>query len=128
MFKRNLFQKLKKEINSDLFLIITGARQVGKTTLLKQMHESLAQNRVPVFYINLEDPDYLNLLNEHPRNLFTLFPLPTDKKSFFLLDEIQYLDQPTNFLKFLFDKFSHQLKLIVTGSSAFYMDREFTDS
>lgn len=128
MFKRNLFQKLTKEINSDLYLIITGARQVGKTTLLKQMREFLTQNRIPVFYVNLEDPDYLNLLNEHPRNLLTLFPLPADKKSFFLLDEIQYLDQPTNFLKFLFDEFSHQIKLIVTGSSAFYMDRKFTDS
>ncbi len=35
MKKRNLFNNLISDYPSDLFVIITGARQVGKTTLLK---------------------------------------------------------------------------------------------
>ncbi|NIA30820.1 MAG: AAA family ATPase, partial [Actinobacteria bacterium] len=73
MFKRNLYQKLIKEIYSDFYLIVTGARQVGKTTLLKQVFDFLKENNHLVFFLNLENPDYLKLLNEHPRNIFRIY-------------------------------------------------------
>jgi len=50
VFKRNLYQKLK-EIYSDFYLIVTGARQVGKTTLLKQVLALLKENNHPVFLL-----------------------------------------------------------------------------
>ena len=108
--------------------IITGARQVGKTTILKQIENYLTEKGLPCFYINLEDPDYLHLLNDHPRNIFNLFSLPKNQKIYFLVDEVQYLDNPSNFLKYLYDEFSKRIKLIVSGSSAFYMDTKFKDS
>jgi hypothetical protein len=45
-----------------------------------------------------------------------------------LIDEIQYLEDPTHFLKLLYDEHATTLKLVVTGSSAFYIDQQFRDS
>jgi predicted AAA+ superfamily ATPase len=45
-----------------------------------------------------------------------------------LIDEIQYLADPTNFLKYNFDLHNEQVKIICTGSSAFYIDQNFKDS
>ena len=44
------------------------------------------------------------------------------------IDEIQYLANPTNFLKFIYDEYKDKIKLFVSGSSAFYIDSKFTDS
>ena len=43
-------------------------------------------------------------------------------------DEIQYLDDPSNFLKLLYDEHAGLLKIVATGSSAFYIDHQFRDS
>lgn len=128
MLKRNLYYKCLEHLNKREITIITGARQVGKTTILKQIKAYLIEKDLRAFYINLEDPDYLQLLNEHPKNIFNLFSIPQNQKLYFLIDEIQYLDRPTNFLKYLYDEFSGQIKLIVSGSSAFYVDIKFKDS
>ncbi len=45
-----------------------------------------------------------------------------------MIDEIQYLQSPANFLKYHYDLNRDKLKLIVTGSSAFYLDKNFDDS
>ncbi len=128
LFIRNIFYDCLKYLEKDVFLIITGARQVGKTTLLKQIYKHLKEKGQPVYFINLEDPDYLKLLNKHPRNIFNLYQYPEEKKSFILIDEIQYLNNPTNFLKYLYDEYADRMQLIVSGSSAFYLDVKFKDS
>jgi Predicted ATPase (AAA+ superfamily) len=63
-----------------------------------------------------------------PKNIFQVLPLDLKKKTFIFIDEIQYLKDPTNFLKYLDDQYQEKLKLIVSGSSAFYIDRRFKDS
>ena len=128
MLKRNLYYKCLDHIEKKEITIITGASQVGKTTILKQIETYLKGKSLPSFFINLEDPEYLQLLNEHPKNIFRLFSLPKNKRAYFLIDEIQYLDNPTNLLKYLYDEFSDRIKLIVSGSSAFYIDKKFKDS
>ncbi|RLD13639.1 hypothetical protein DRI50_06770 [candidate division KSB1 bacterium] len=128
MIKRKLFNQLIKDLKSEYFIIITGARQTGKTTLLKQLQKYLAEKNQAVYFINLEDPDYLTLLDEHPKNLLSFFPLPKNKKAIFLIDEIQYLQKPTTFLKYIYDEYRDRVKLFVSGSSAFYLDAKFKDS
>jgi uncharacterized protein len=84
------------------------------------------------YYFTLEEPQLLASFNNHPDNLFDytspLQDLADDHRLYVIIDEIQYLANPTNFLKLLFDKYAPKLKLIVTGSSAFYIDRNFKDS
>jgi hypothetical protein len=45
-----------------------------------------------------------------------------------LVDEIQYLNDPSNFLKHLYDEHSDEIKIVASGSSAFYIDNNFRDS
>jgi len=126
-FKRQLFESIKKYVYEQEYIVLIGARQVGKTTLLQQLAQLLKNDQQQVYQITLEDPSVLAELNKHPENLFS-FVQHSDTKIFVLIDEIQYLDNPSNFLKLLYDKYSTHLKLIVTGSSAFYIDSKFTDS
>jgi predicted AAA+ superfamily ATPase len=50
------------------------------------------------------------------------------KRAVALIDEIQYLDDPSNFLKLLYDEHADRIKIVATGSSAFYLDKKFSDS
>lgn len=109
-------------------LLFVGARQVGKTTILKQIRDELEDRGETTFWLNLEDPEYLAELNKTPRNLFKIFPIDTTKRAVIFIDEIQYLKDPTNVLKYLYDEHGEYLKLIVSGSSAFYINESFRDS
>ena len=126
--KRDITTQASKYLESDEILIFIGSRQSGKTTILKQLIEILDQKGLKSFWLNLEDPEYLNLLNENPKNLFKIFTIPPDQKSYIFIDEVQYLKNPSNFLKYLFDEHREQIKLIVSGSSSFYLDNKFKDS
>ncbi|NOY08498.1 MAG: ATP-binding protein [Spirochaetes bacterium] len=128
-YNRNVALKSIEYLKTDEILIFTGARQTGKTTILKHILDLLNRKNHKTLFINLEDMDYLGLLNESPKNLLRLTgPLPENQFYYILIDEIQYLENPTNFLKFLYDEYHGRLKIIVSGSSAFYIDKKFRDS
>jgi predicted AAA+ superfamily ATPase len=127
MKKRFLFSRVIERLRGDQrVIIITGPRQSGKTTLLKQLRDELKKDDVPTFFFNLEDMDYLTAFNQSPKNL--LKSIPGDKKAIVFLDEVQYLKNPANFLKYIYDEHRENIKLIVSGSSAFYIDEKFADS
>lgn len=128
MIRRKKHTMISNHISKREFTILIGARQIGKSTLLKQLFEELKQNGEAVFFLNLDRKDILEELNQNPENLLKICPLQSDKKIIVFIDEIQYLDDATNFLKLLFDEYSTQLKIVATGSSAFYIDRQFNDS
>jgi predicted AAA+ superfamily ATPase len=128
MIRRKKHTIISNHISKREFTILIGARQIGKSTLLKQLFEELKQNGEAVFFLNLDRKDILEELNQNPENLLKICPLQSDKKIIVFIDEIQYLDDATNFLKLLFDEYSTQLKIVATGSSAFYIDRQFNDS
>ena len=128
MVRRKKHTIISNHISKREFTILIGARQIGKSTLLKQLFEELKQNGEAVFFLNLDRKDILEELNQNPENLLKMCPLQSDKKIIVFIDEIQYLDDAMNFLKLLFDEYSTQLKIVATGSSAFYIDRQFNDS
>lgn len=127
LYPRNVFSKIKKILNREEFVILTGARQTGKTSLLIMLKNFLEKSGQAGHYFNLENPEYLELLNKHPYNIFELIPETKAKQNIFI-DEIQYLDNPSNFLKLLYDEKRQQVKIIASGSSAFYIDTKFKDS
>ncbi|MEN8121821.1 MAG: ATP-binding protein [Bacteroidota bacterium] len=128
IFKRHLFNDIYRHISQEETTIITGSRQVGKTTLLKNIKDNLERDGENAFYITLERVEVKKMLDKNPENIFSIIPPPGSNKTFIFIDEIQYLDNPTNFLKLLYDEYRNKLKLVVTGSSAFYIDRKFKDS
>jgi len=128
MFTRKLFHIVKEHLNRKEFSIIVGARQVGKTTILRQIEKFLQKSGESVYFISLEDFDVLQELNKHPENIFKFVSKQKSSRMYVLIDEIQYLDKPSNFLKLLYDKYADELKIVATGSSAFYIDKKFADS
>ncbi|WP_310559209.1 ATP-binding protein [Flavobacterium sp.] len=128
MIKRKKKTIIAEHLSKKEFTILIGARQIGKSTLLKQLYDDLHQKAEAVYFLNLDRKEILDELNESPENLFKLCPLQKDKKIIVFIDEIQYLDDATNFIKLLFDEYSNKLKIVATGSSAFYIDKQFNDS
>jgi len=129
MTKRLYFNKILEDINKPHISLLIGARQVGKTTLIRQLHNELKSNKKNVAFINLENKQFRMMLDETPENIFQLIP-PLERQSclYLFIDEVQYLKDPSNFLKHIFDDYREQIKLIITGSSSFYIDRKFKDS
>ncbi|MCG2701048.1 ATP-binding protein [Candidatus Parcubacteria bacterium] len=125
---RDLTVKIKKEIDNNEIALIIGPRQSGKTTILRQIEDFIQEKGNAVHFLNLEDYEYLSLLKKTPKNLFKIFPFDLKQKTYVLVDEVQYLDDPTNFLKYFYDEYKGKIKIIATGSSAFYIDRRFKDS
>ena len=125
---RDLTVKIKDYLPKDEILLIVGPRQAGKTTVLHQIESFLKKKNNISYFLNLEDPDYLSLLNESPKNLFRIFPIDIKKKTYLFIDEVQYLNDPSNFLKYFFDEYKGKIKIIASGSSAFYLDKKFKDS
>src|SRR6056297_2959556 len=128
IIKRDIIPVLKKHVFSSEITILSGSRQTGKTTVVKELQKELQSEGYHTFYLTLERTDMRKLLDEKPGNLFSIIPVSPEQKSYVFIDEIQYLENPTNFLKLLYDEYADEIKLIVTGSSAFYIDRKFRDS
>lgn len=127
MFKRILFQELVAHLSKKEFTIVTGARQTGKSTLLKQLEDHCKQNNLPVVFLNLENRSILSELSQSPVNILKYVP-ETEKRVIILIDEVQYLKDASNFLKLLYDDHAGRIKIVATGSSAFYIDDHFRDS
>lgn len=127
MNKRKLYSKLLEHLIRKEFTIITGARQTGKSTLLQELMKTCKDQAQPTIFINLENKAVLAELDANPFNLLPYLP-SQEKRNIVFLDEIQYLSDPSNFLKLLHDEYSDRIKIVATGSSAFYIDRKFNDS
>lgn len=130
LYPRKIVKKLKKWLSEKEIIILNGARQVGKTSILKLLKEELLKlgiSEKAIFYLNLEEMKILENLNENPENLLK-YIIKKDVKNYFFLDEIQYLDNPSNFLKHLYDKYADKIKIIATGSSSLELKAKFQDS
>ena len=68
------------------------------------------------------------LLDTHPYRLFDITHSDRDDQQVIFVDEVQYLKNPSNFLKLIYDMFNQNIKLVVSWSSSFYIDQKFKDS
>jgi uncharacterized protein len=127
MIRRKLFDKLLAHLEKKEFSILNGSRQTGKSTLLRQMETHCKEQNIPVVFLNLENKSILSELNENPLNVLGYIS-NINKRTIVFVDEVQYLDDPSNFLKLLFDDHVDKIKIIASGSSAFYLDDKFRDS
>jgi len=125
--ERNLFRPLAAHLDKKEFSILTGARQTGKSTLLHQLEARCKELSKPTAFLNLENRDILTILDDHPFNLLNYLP-DVEGRVIVFLDEAQYLKDPSNFLKLLYDEHAARVKIVATGSSAFYIDDHFKDS
>jgi hypothetical protein len=104
--------------------------------MIQAIYRELQNEKEQVSYVTFEDQDILSAINTHPEEIFSYSIRPEkslnnnkkNKTVFLFIDEIQYAADPSNFLKYLYDVYGENLKIIATGSSAFYIDDKFTDS
>ncbi len=133
--QRTIYVGILRHLQRKEFTIITGARQTGKTTILKQLFGHLQKEGKKVWFISFEKEDVLRKINKDPENIFQFTQRPKNplfekqkEPYYFLIDEVQYAANPSNFLKYLYDTYNPHLKIIATGSSSFYLDKKFKDS
>lgn len=130
LYKRRIFNQIEPYIGDDTIIVLHGARQVGKTHILFYLRDRLAALGEKVFYYDLEYPDLLGDLNKGPDAFVADLKgkrYIEGEKIYALIDEIQYLDNPSPFLKILADHYKN-IHLIVSGSSTFDIKSKFTDS
>lgn len=108
-FHRDIASTLTELSLSYAVIILTGPRQVGKTTVLKDI---AAADRG---YVTLDDLTERNLAKTDPRMFLELHPAPV------LIDEIQYAPELFSYLKIAVDNGAAPGSYWLTGSQAFRM-------
>ncbi|NQU35418.1 MAG: ATP-binding protein [Bacteroidetes bacterium] len=128
MYKRELFFTIKTQLEHKNAIVITGMRQVGKTTLMKHLANAWEGKQIwydfdnPLDYIMFENIDYKAIYE----NLRREVGANTNERFLVCIDEIQNFPEITNIIKYLIDHFS--LKFVVTGSSNYYLRNLFPES
>ena len=96
-------------------VLVTGARQVGKTTLLKRVTANMA-------YITLDDPIILQAAIEEGGTFFKNTPPPVFE------DEIQYAPNLLPYIKMIVDKEKKKGQFFLSGSQQFKMMKNVSES
>lgn len=106
-------------------ILVLGGRQVGKTTLVNNIHKKLEKDREKILYLNCDIEEDYNAINTTSISILErLLVLP--KIDVLLIDEAQRLDNPGLTLKIIHDNFP-KMKLLATGSSSFDLKNKLSD-
>lgn len=127
--KRDIFDKVTPYLGTNNVIVLHGARQTGKTYILYYLEDYLKKQKRQAIYIDLEDSRYLDILNAGPDQFLQFLSREgfSNREIYVLIDEIQYMDKPSPFIKLLADH--HQnIRLILSGSSSFSIKQKFSDS
>lgn len=109
--------------SSKKVILLLGARQVGKTVLLKDIRSRLEGEKKKILYLNCDISEEKNLVNTTSKLLLDILLTNVD---FLLLDEAQGLDNPGLTLKIIHDNFP-QVRVLATGSSSFDLKNKLSD-
>src|SRR4030065_2802689 len=119
LFPRKTVQKITGYLNTPEIILLIGARQVGKTSILYLLMDELRRKKVSdshIHYFDLEDLDTLQTFNLGAKEFIAYLSArgsDTKSKNYIFVDEIQYMDNTTNFLKIIADHYNN-FKLIVS--------------
>ena len=97
-------------------VLLTGARQVGKTTLLRHLSQGTRA------YVTLDDPLVLNLAKTDPALFMQRFAPPV------LIDEIQYATELLPYIKMAVDRAGEPGLFWLTGSQQFHLMKGVSES
>ena len=130
LYKRKIFDQIQPYVGNNTVIVLHGARQVGKTHILFYLRNRLTALGKKVFYYDLEYPEVLSDLNKGVEVFISDLAgkgYIEGEDVYALIDEIQYLDNPSSFLKIIADHYKN-IHLIVSGSSTFDIKSKFKDS
>ncbi len=119
MFSRILENTIREKLNTGKAIVVVGARQVGKTTLIKK----ILSNKDYLF-LDADDPTIRSLLSNP--NTEQIRAILADNKTIFL-DEAQRIDGIGFTLKIITDQFK-DVQLLVSGSSSFDLGNKLNEA
>ena len=123
--KRVMEKTIKKMVNEFPVIVISGARQVGKSTMLQMIKEDNMN------YVTLDDLDARNLALSDPKYFLEQYSYPL------LIDEIQYAPNLLPYIKMIVDdekfkalKNNTEVKSLfwLTGSQQFKVMKDVSES
>lgn len=116
MIQRTAEQRITQALQYFPCIVLTGARQTGKTTLLRSL--------LPEYnYVSLDLPSTASLAEETPELFFEKYKRPL------IIDEVQYAPKLFRFIKTELDAQRHTMgQLILTGSQKFPLMKNVSES
>lgn len=119
MIKRHITENVKRALTAFPIVGILGPRQVGKTTLARQLEQDMGK---PTLFLDLErSSDRLKLIQPE---LF--LSQHTDKC--IIIDEIQHMPELMPLLRWLVDQQREPARFVLTGSSTPELIRNNTET
>lgn len=103
-------------------LLVTGPRQVGKTTLLQKLAEEQREMGIERKYVTLDDPDVRYLAKHDPALFMQRYTPPV------LIDEIQYATELLPYIKMSVDSSKRKGDFWITGSQVFRLMKNVSES
>jgi len=127
-FPRKLLPALRAQVGKKTIVVLTGMRQVGKTTLMRMIYDGIDSGNKA--FLDMENPVVRRAFDEKDydsiwENL-RRYGLTQAKKAYIFLDEVQSAPECIKALKYLFDHYDVQF--FATGSSSFYLKGLFPES
>lgn len=116
MYKRESVDFIKNVSDTFKVLLITGPRQVGKTTLLLSLKPDNMN------YVTLDDVNLRRHAQEDPKMFLEEHPWPL------LIDEAQYAPELFSYMKIIVDKEQKNGMYWLTGSQQFHLMKNASDS
>jgi predicted AAA+ superfamily ATPase len=118
MYYRRSIETVAERISSTFpVLLITGPRQVGKTTLLQKLAEGTERK-----YVTLDNPTMRNLAKTEPELFLQRYEPPV------IIDEVQYAPELFSYIKIYVDTHKRNGDFWLTGSQTFHMMKHVTES
>lgn len=105
--QRDMEAKIKELSQGYACLLLTGPRQVGKTTLFRQLSDERRH------YVTLDDLEERRLAKQEPATFFAIHPAPV------LIDEVQYAPELFSYIKIAIDNGAAPGDFWLTGSQTF---------
>jgi hypothetical protein len=118
MYQREIIKVINKWLASPEIIILIGARQVGKSTLI----EMLAKSGNKINILNCENPIVADILKS--KNINDILSLFGEQNDIVALDEAQDIPEIGKILKLLYDDKRVKHKIIATGSSSFELSNK----
>ncbi len=117
MYIRRAVEETVKKISATFpVLLVTGARQVGKTTLLTKLAEPGRS------YVTLDDPGIRRMAKTDPALFLQRYTPPL------IIDEIQYAPEILPYIKMIVDRSGEKGGFWLTGSQMFHMMKNVSES
>lgn len=120
MIQRTISDPILNNIGKGKIILIFGPRQVGKTTLARQIMKKYENDHL---WLNGDEPDIRSILTDATSSVLKTL---SGQKSIVVIDEAQQIKNIGLTLKLFHDTFPEK-QLIVTGSSAFDLANEIQE-